>query len=51
MGSASWFNKGFDALDAMPDTKKQNRFWLKTGQEKKIVFLDDQPLNVSGVRK
>jgi hypothetical protein len=43
MSSGEWFKTGFEAVDALPDLKKQNRFWLNVGEEKKVIFLDDAP--------
>jgi len=45
---SGWYQQGFDAVDKLPDVSKQNRFWLKVGEERQIVFLDKDPLKVSG---
>lgn len=39
----SWYEKGFGGLDKIPEVKRQNRFWLKPGEEKKVIFLDGEP--------
>ena len=41
----SWYQTGFNALDSIPDLKRQSRFFLKPGEEKKIIFLDSQPFS------
>jgi hypothetical protein len=43
MAAAEWFKKGFEVVDAFPELKRQNRFWLNVAQEKKVIFLDDAP--------
>jgi hypothetical protein len=40
---SGWYQQGFDAVDKLPDVSKQNRFWLKVGEERQIVFLDKDP--------
>jgi hypothetical protein len=39
----SWYEQNFEAVDKIPDLKKQNRFWLKAGEERKVIFLDKDP--------
>ena len=42
-----WFDTGYDGLDdAMKKERArwQPRFWLKEGEKRKIIFLDDEPL-------
>lgn len=51
MSDTSWHSGGFDQLDALPEKNSQNRFWLKNKEERKVIFLESEPLNVSGHRK
>ncbi len=46
----SWYNTGYDGVDREKEriarSQGPNRFWMKEGTKKEIVFIDDEPFSI-----
>jgi hypothetical protein len=49
-GQSSWYNTGYDGVDREKEriarNQGPNRFWMKEGTKKEIVFIDDEPFSI-----
>lgn len=46
----SWYNTGYDGVDREKEriarSQGPNRFWMKEGTRKELVFIDDEPFSI-----